>query len=285
MSVIWSPQGTQAVPFYGRNQAFQIGYSASQYTGTNGRHFDRDVGYTKPMSTFNNKTWAMWQGGAGGAYGGYIDSTYWNPTSVLVNQGFSYGSLTWNVAGKRAWIRNQGSWYGAGGTGGAAGNSGNNWGTGQAGSAGYAAIVIYQSAQELWVNTQGGYFSGGGGGGGGGTGWNHRPQQNNNNTNTVGAGGGGGGSWGGPGGNATGGQAGGGQAGQYGYYGGGAGGARGAPGATYGGNGGNAGQYGQQAPTQSGDPRYGGNINPNPAANGGAPGQWAAGYWASGYIY
>ena len=293
MSTIWSPQGTQAVPFYGRNQAFQAGYSASQYNGNNGRHFDRDVGTTRPASTFNGKTWAMWQSGAG-----YIDSSYWNPTAILINQGYNSGTLYWYGLGafyssytggyypsKRAWIHNQGSWVGNGGTGGRGGNDGNNWNSGQAGYAGYHAVVLSQGVPELWVNNQGAFMAGGGGGGGGGTGWNHRPQANNNNTNTVGAGGGGGGSWGGAGGSGSGGQAGGGNAGQTGYYGGGAGGSRGAPGATYGGNGGSGGQYGQQAPTQSGDPRYGGNINPNPSANGGAPGQYASGYWASGYIY
>jgi hypothetical protein len=38
--------------------------------------------------------------------------------------------------------------------------------------------------------------------------------------------------------------------------------------------------------TRSGDPRYGGNINPNPSAvREATDGRWGAGGWASGYIY
>lgn len=285
-AMLWNPQGTQSVPFYGRNQAFQCGYSASQYDGNNGRHFDRDVGYERQCSTFNGKTWAMWQGG-----GGYLYSGAWNPTAILINQGFNSGGLYWDGLGgqyyqniKRAWVKNQGSWYGNGGAGGRGGNGQNSWVSGQAGFSGGPALFIAQTSQELWVNTQGAYIAGGGGGGGGGTGWNTR-NGSGSSTNTTAGGGGGGGSWGGAGGQGGQSERGGGGGGGTGYYGGGGGGERRSPGGTYGGNGGNAGQYGQRAPTQSGDPRYGGNVNPNPSANGGAPGQWASGSWYSGYVY
>jgi len=281
LSYYWSPQGTQSVPWNGRNQAFQAGYSASQYNGNNGRHFDRDIGYTKPASQFNSKTWGLYQGGPG-----YVDATPRNPTFILVNQGFVSGTLYLNgTSGKRVWIKNQGSWYGSGGTGGRGGNGQNSWIQGAAGSAGLTALYVYQTTPEVWINNQGSTWLGGGGGGGGGTGWNHRNSQNTNATQTCAGGGGGGGTWNGPGGQGGNSERGTAASGQYGYYGGGAGGPRIDTGSTPGGNGGGAGQYGQTAPTQSGDGRYGGNINPNPGGVGGANGPIWQGYWYSGYIY
>ena len=282
LSIYWNPQGTQSVPWYSRNQAFQAGYSASQYNGNNSRHFDRDVGYERQSSAFNGKTWGLYQGGPG-----YVNAAYVSPlTYILVNQGFVSGRMIIDgTSGKRLWIKNQGSWYGSGGSGGRGGNGQNSWVNGQAGNAGLAAISIAQTTPEVWINNQGSTWAGGGGGGGGGTGWNHRNSQNQNATNTAAGGGGGGGSWAGGGGQGGQSETGGGQAGQTGYYGGGAGGGSSTTGATAGGYGGGAGQYGQTAPTQSGDPRYGGNINPGPLGVGGANGQIWQGYWYSGYIY
>lgn len=245
LSIYWNPQGTQSVPWYSRNQAFQAGYSASQYNGNNSRHFDRDVGYERQSSAFNGKTWGLYQGGPG-----YVNAAYVSPlTYILVNQGFVSGRMIIDgTSGKRLWIKNQGSWYGSGGSGGRGGNGQNSWVNGQAGNAGLAAISIAQTTPEVWINNQGSTWAGGGGQGG----------QS---------------------------ETGGGQAGQTGYYGGGAGGGSSTTGATAGGYGGGAGQYGQTAPTQSGDPRYGGNINPGPLGVGGANGQIWQGYWYSGYIY
>ena len=282
MSYYWNPQGTQSVPWYGRNQAFQAGYSASQYNGNNARHFDRDIGYTKPASQFNGKTWGMWQTNGQGV----LSANGKNPTFILLNQGYVGGSLNLDgTYGKRVWIKNQGTWYGYGGTGGRGGNGQNSWINGQAGSSGYAPLVVYQYTNELWINNQGGTWAGGGGGGGGGTGWNHRNSQNSNATQTTAGGGGGGGAAQGPGGAGGNSEAGTAQAGQAATSGAGAGGARTTTGSTPGGNGGGGGQYGQTAPTQSGDGRYGGNINPNPAGVGGANGPIWQGSWGSGYIY
>ena len=279
----WNPQGTQSVPWNGRNQAFQVGLSASQYNGNNNRHFDRDTGYTKPASHFNSKTWSSLYGA------GYIDrySTGNNPTFILVTQGFIGGRvILYGTNTNRTWVRIKDSWYGEGGGGGNGGNGQNSWITGQAGQSGLAALTVQQFTPEVFISTQGGYtFQGGGGGGGGGTGWNHRNSQNQNATQTCAGGGGGGGSGGGQGGAGGNSERGTAQSGQDGYYGGGGGGPRIDTGSTPGGNGGSAGQYGQQAPTQSADGRYGGNINPNPGAVGGANGPTVQASYSSGGIY
>ena len=67
VGLIWNPTGTQSVPFNGRNQAFQCGNSASNYNGDNGRHFDRETGYSVFMRGLKDWTQVLGQLGLAAA--------------------------------------------------------------------------------------------------------------------------------------------------------------------------------------------------------------------------
>lgn len=275
--LVWNPTGTQSVPFGGRNQAFQVGNSASNYNGDNGRHFDRETGYTKYASQFNDRSWyAIY-----GQVGSFTIGNGYNYTQIIVNQGGVWGTTNVQGNGKRVWMRNRNGWSGSGGSGGAGGYGQNNWIRGQNGNAGSSAFINQGYSPEFIVNTQGNTFLGGGGGGGGGTGWRYVVQGANGATKTSGAGGGGGGaSFGGAGagGNS---ERGAGQVGQGGGYSGGGGGGAGVAGAGDGGRGGNWGQYGATAPSSANF--QGQNIGPG--ASGGANGPQVQGSWGYVAIY
>ena len=277
VGLIWNPTGTQSVPFGVRNQAFQCGNSASNYNGDNGRHFDRETGYTKYASQFNDRSWYA----IDTQIGAFTIGNGYNYTQIVVNQGGVWGSSYIQGNGKRVWVRNRNGWSGNGGSGGVGGYGQNSWIRGQNGNAGATALFNQGYSPEFIVNTQGNTIIGGGGGGGGGTGWRYVVQGANGATRTsAGGGGGGGASFGGGanGGNSERGAGGAGQAGGYSY--GGAGG-NAIAGAGAGGAGGAWGQYGQTAPTVAqGNNNYLGQV-----ASGGANGAQVQGSWGYVAIY
>jgi hypothetical protein len=274
---IWNPTGTQAVPFGGRNQAFQCGNSASNYNGDNGRHFDRDTGSTRYASEFNSKSWYVIDTQVGG---GVIPSGY-NSTNVFLNIGGIWGTTFFQGNGKKVWIRSRSGWSGSGGSGGTGGNGQNGWIRGQNGNAGSAAMINQGYSPEIIVNKQGSTFLGGGGGGGGGTGWRYIVQGANGATKTSAGGGGGGGASfgiGSAGGNS---ELGTGSTGTVGGYSGGGAGGGGVSGAGPGGAGGAWGENGGAAPNYAaGNNNYLGQVS-----SGGAKGQLVQGSYGYMLIY